>query len=494
MITAMKLILPTSSATNQPRNLFRLICFIVIGYLLITSQLACADDKSDRPNFVFILADDLAWNDTSFAMDPNDPLSKSDYIETPNLNRLASEGMVFSHAYAPAPLCTPTRRSIQFGMTPARQKGTEFLGSFDPAPHLSIAQMLKKIDPDYACAHFGKWGEVMTGIFQDRSTEEPGLPHNLAYDISDGRTGNMTGTYYHQRLNKENYHRNFKNEIYDDPKLTFSVSERASRFLKDQKKSRKPFYLQVSYYAVHTAAQSKKETFEKYSKKGPIPVQASDGIAPMTDDMDQGIGMILDTLRSLGLDENTYVIFTSDNGGEVLPPKYLSTEDKTRLPRNHPLRESKHWLYEGGIRVPFIVAGPGIRAGSHSSEPIVGYDLWTTLYDLAGGEFEISDEVDAISITAALFEVNEGKLKRPEPGIVFHRPKSFIQPVSALRKGDYKLVVHWETGEKELYDLSSDIGESNDIASKQPDIADALYSALVAYLKSVEAEGAEYYQ
>ncbi|MBK1876123.1 sulfatase-like hydrolase/transferase [Pelagicoccus mobilis] len=447
------------------------------------------EGKSSRPNFIFILADDLGWSDTSVAMDPADSRSRSDYIETPNLEKLASNGVVFSNAYSPAPLCTPTRRSIQFGMTPARQHGTEFLGTFDPAPHLSIAQMLKKIDPAYYCVHFGKWGSVFTGTFPDAESHKPGLPDRLGYDASDGKTGNNTGVYYHQRLQAADHHRNFKTEVLDDPKLTFSVSERACRFLKEQNESERPFYMQVSYYAVHTAAKARLATLEKYKKKGLIPVQASDGIAPMTEDMDDGIGMILDTLTALGLDENTFVFFTSDNGGEVLPEKYRSELERDRLDRSHPLRGSKHSLYEGGIRVPFIVSGPGVPKGSHSLESIVGYDLWSTLYDLAGGAFPISGEIDAASFRSLLLDPEGGSIERPGPGLVFHRPKNKTEPQSALRAGKYKLIVNWDTRGVELFDLDEDPDESNDLSIVFPQVRRRMLLELIAYLEAVEAEG-----
>ena len=448
--------------------------------------------KKESPNFIFILADDLGWNELSVRMDPRNPLSRSNYIESPNIEKLASEGMVFSNAYAPAPLCTPTRRSIQFGMTPARQKGTEFESQFNPAPHLSIAQMLKKIDDEYVAAHFGKWGEVIVGTRQNPESEKPGLPDRLGYDFSDGKTGNKTGIYY-SRNDTANYHRNFVCEPYGDPKLTFSVTKRACAFIENQKATGKPFYLQVSYYAIHTAAQARPATMQKYAQKGPIPVQASDGIAPMIDDMDTAIGMILNTLKNLELEETTYVFFTSDNGGEAMPENFI---DHTRFPRNMPLKKEKQWLYEGGIRVPFIARGPNIAARSHSSEPIVGYDLWMTLFDLANGDFEVSEEVDAVSLKNALFGIDGGVIKRPEPGIVFHRPKdlwAWPGSFSAIRKGDYKLVVNWRTGEKFLYNVSLDISESYNLSLEKPELTKQLYSGLVDYLTKVEAEGEKFY-
>jgi len=471
--------------------------FLSLLFLIFLEFCSFANDSNPnsektKPNFIFILADDLGWNELSVKMDPRNPLSKSNYIESPNLEQLANQGVVFSNAYSAAPLCTPSRRSILFGMTPARQNGTEFVSTFDPTPHLSIPQMLKKIDKDYVAAHYGKWGKVIVGNLKDPESEKPGYPDRLGFDFSDGRTGNKTGTYY-SRKDTANYHRNFKCEPYDDPKLTFSITNRACDFLKKQKESETPFYLQVSYYAIHTAAQARPETIKKYEKKGPIPVQASDGIAPMIEDMDAGIGMILETLRELDLEKNTYVFFTSDNGGEAMPEKFI---DHTRFRRNMPLKKEKQWLYEGGIRVPFIAWGPMIAKGSHSPEPIVGYDLWMTLYDLAGGKFKVSSEIDAVSLKNALFGIESGVLERKDPGIVFHRPKDqwgWPGSYSAIRKGDYKLVVDWRKGEKFLYNVSLDISESYDLAKEKPAIKENLFVGLTNYLKEVKADGEEYY-
>lgn len=466
--------------------------FLIIMEFFSYAQNGKSNSEIVKPNFIFILADDLGWNELSIEMDPRNPLSKSTYIESPNLEWLAEDGIVFSNAYCSAPLCTPSRRSILFGMTPARQKGTEFVSQFDPAPHLSIPQMLKKINKDYVTAHYGKWGEVIVGNRKDPESEKPGYPDKLGFDYSDGKTTNKTGTYY-DRDDKDNYYRNFKCEAAEDPKLTFSITNRACDFLKQQKKSNNPFYLQVSYYAIHTAAQARLETMKKYEEKGPIPIQASDGIAPMIEDMDAGIGMILDTLEELGLEENTYVFFTSDNGGEKLPNDLI---DHSKFKRNMPLRKEKQWLYEGGVRVPFIVRGPKITPGIHSAEPIVGYDLWMTLYDLAGGEFKVSSEIDGISFKNALLEIDGGNLKRRKPGIIFHRPKrQFTWPgtYSAIRRGDYKLVVDWETEEKFLYKVSLDISERYNLADENRRLTKKLYKSLVNYLKEVDADGKMYY-
>jgi len=461
---------------------------------------ATETSTSVPPNIIFILTDDQGWADLNLPMDPAVPEGACSYFHTPNMDRLAGKGMRFSSGYSSAPLCTPTRRSIQFGMTPARQRGTEFIGDFSPKGHLSIPQALKRANPSYRCAHFGKWGEVISGTwkkhpeiagYQESDPDTEANPTAMGYDESDGLTSNGTGTFYHPTYRPKDAHRNWICEPDADPKRTFSVTRRSIAFMDRQVREKHPFYLQVSYYAIHTAYQARQATLDKYAGKGEPPRQVMAGIAPMLDDLDTGVGQLLDAIDKLGIGENTYVFFSSDNGGE---PGRMPAERQSQPARNHPLRMTKQYLYEGGIRVPFIVRGPGVKAGAVCREPVAQYDLLPTFYDLAGGREPLPAEIDGGSLRPLLEDPASGAVKRMMTGLVFHRPLLKAQPHSAFRVGDFKLVITWsgpwQIARHELFNLAKDIGEKQNLAETMPGKADEMSATLIAYLKSVNAETA----
>lgn len=425
-----------------------------------------------KPNIILILTDDQGWTDTSVQMKADMPDSKSDYYQTPALERLAKMGMVFSSAYSPAPVCTPTRCSIQWGKTPARLKNTGHYRSarknFDN--EVSIAQAIKAVDPKYATAHFGKWGG------QKPSPEQAG------YDYSDGDTNNYNGDW---RSIKD------KRPIpVDDPKQIFSMTERANKFIEDQVRANQPFFIQVSHYALHVQHRALKETIEKYRK---LPAgkkcMAEDyqdpppGLnhwileyAAMIENLDSGLAGIMEKVEKLGIADNTYIIFFSDNGGSFRG--------------NEPLRGQKSELWEGGIRVPMVVRGPGIKPGTYCDEPVAGWDFLPTFIDLVGGSAkDLPEYLDGGSLRP-LFE-NKGKVHRPLDGLVFHFPDFQGDSVSAIRMGDYKLVKDWETFEIYLYNLSNDIGEKSDLKVKDPQRAEDMHKRLNNYLDMVDAEKAE---
>jgi arylsulfatase A len=453
------------------------------------------------PNIVFILADDQGWADLNTPMDPDVPGGSCAYFHTPNLDRLAAEGMRFPSGYASAPICTPTRRSIQFGMTPARQRGTQFVSeTFSPKGHLSIPQALRRANPAYRCAHFGKWGEVMSGTwkknpeivgYDESDPESEANPQAMGYAESDGLTGNGTGTFYHPTYRPKDTHRNYVCEPDSDPKRTFSVTRRAVGFMERCASEKKPFYLQVSYYAIHLALQALPATIEKYKDRGEPPRQVLAGIAPMLEDLDTGVGQVLQAIDRLGLADNTYVFFSSDNGGSPFPPAMAR---KDLLSRNHPLKGAKQQLDEGGIRVPFIVRGPGVAAGTVCREPVAQYDLLPTFYALAGGREPLPEEIDGGDLGPLLRGGGAGAdIRRATPGLVFHRPQVGRRD-SVLRQGDFKLILGWSgpwrIARRELYDLSQDIGEKNNLAEAMPEKVAAMEAALVGYLQAVNAETA----
>jgi arylsulfatase A-like enzyme len=416
------------------------------------------------PNIILILTDDQGWSMMSSRMHPDIPESATAGLHTPAMDRLAREGMRFTSGYSPGPLCTPTRRSIQNGMTPARQRGTEFKSEWVPAAHLTMARALKQADPTYVCAHFGKWGEDMISS-----------PEQCGYDASDGMTTNGTGGAGSDR---------FADAVQEDPKLITTLTRRATDFMAAQAKAQRPFYLQLSHYAVHRQVQASKATNDKYLAQGKPTRQFTPTFAAMMEDLNTGLTQLLDEVDRLGIAGSTYIVFTADNGGNQT---YEGTDASLPL-NNHPLRMGKQSLYEGGIRVPFIVRGPGVKPGSVSHEPVAGFDLLPTFYDLAGGKTPLPLDIDGGSFRAPLEHAGEGRVQRSLPGLVFHRPHHAPLPLSTLRIGDLKLVVNWKTGDKALFDLSKDIGEANNLATMMPEKTSELFETLSAYLKSVNAE------
>ena len=430
-----------------------------------------------KPNIILVLTDDQGWTDTSVPMMRGRPDSRSDFYRTPALERMAKEGMVFSSAYAPAPTCTPTRGSIQFGKTPARLRQTvvhDVLAAsrgIDCHNEVAIPQMMKAADPRYVTGHFGKWGFP------------PRRPDHAGYDVTDGHTNNGDGDW----LSKKDG----RGLPADDPKRICSLTKRATAFMAECVRARRPFFMQVSHYALHVQHQALAETVAKYRTlprgtkctakdyADPPPPQNAWMLlyAAMIENLDTGLGTLLETIDDLGIADSTYVIFTSDNG--------------SGFRGNAPLNGGKASLWEGGIRVPTVVRGPGVKAGCQCDVPIAGWDFFATISDLIGNARPLPGGIDGGSLRPLFEKGNAGKVERPAEGLVFHFPWYGNLPMSAIRLGDYKLVKNLNTGETRLFNLAKDIGESTDLAKAMPEKAEALHKRLTDYLKAVDAETIE---
>ncbi len=450
-------------------NLFR------AAVLVFSSALAGAAAVAAPPNFIFILADDLGWTNLSVALDDRVPGARSDFHETPALEKLARRGLRFAQGYAPDALCCPTRRSIQFGQTPTRQGDDRFPARYEPVKgaRLTIPRALKAADPRYRTAHYGKW-DLRSDIF----------PEDLGYDESDGNTGNRHGDMSGKDDKWSAHHTN------TDPKRIVTLTDRAVNFVRRQHAAGAPFFLQLSHYATHVDMQSRPETLAKYEAKPPGRLHREPSWAAMLEDLDSGIGRLLDEVDRLGLAGSTYVIFMADNGGVEAVPQLrnkMAHPSEDAVPRrNHPLRGGKWTLYEGGLRVPFIVAGPGVKAGARCDVPVVGWDLLPTLADLAGYRGTLPADLDGGSFRSLLAD-GTGRVARPREEFVFHRYATGY-PHSALRVGDLKLVKVWKTEALELYDLKNDLGETTNLATLQPEKTAELHARLMTLLKSVDAE------
>lgn len=448
----------------------------ILTLLFLPFFLGCkssmVNQTNKSPNFIIILADDQGWNGTSVQMTDNEIQSKSDYHQTPNIEALSNKGMRFSSAYASAPVCSPSRYSIQFGQTPARLKmirvgmNTNHIDHLTP---LTIPKLLKKINSNYTTAHFGKWGIDVNPSF-------------LGYDQSDGITGNKDGVFNHKSNKKQ-----WKNTISDDPKKIFSTTKSAIDFVESQAKSKTPFFLQVSHYAVHSDIMMRKETLKKYQNIDRGLYQNHAGFAAMTEDLDSGVGILLDRVRELGLESNTYIIYTSDNGAvPVMPPKSMYTNGS-----NYPLSRGKWDAMEGGIRVPFIISGPEIMAGSESAIPITFSDLLPTIVELAGGTTFNKTNLDGGSFKNILNNSGKGVINRFSEGLIFHVPYengiALKRAHSAIIIDNFKLIKFYDNNELLLFNINKDISEDNNLASIFPEKLKKLEGALDSYLNQVKA-------
>ncbi|HVW62283.1 MAG TPA: sulfatase [Puia sp.] len=433
--------------------------------------------KGKHPNFIFILTDDQGWTCVSEMMDDRYPSSKSDYYETPNIDKLGDGGMRFTNGYAPDALCTPSRRSIQFGQTDIRTGNIRFQEHYDPKTNqwLTIPHLLKSIDPAYRTAHYGKW-DLRAGFF----------PEDLGYDESDGNTGNSNGDVMTDKSTKFT-------QIYvnNDPKRTPTLTARALNFMQRQTKAGNPFYLQVSFYATHVDMETTKKSYKKYQEKEKGRIHDNAGWAGMLADLDEGIGRIADEVGKLGIGDNTYIILMSDNGSvEFLPPVSNRLDPPSTFSkhmRNYPLRGGKWALYEGGIRVPMIIKGPGVRPHVYCHVPVTGYDILPTISDLAGNAHALPDYLDGASIRPLFGNPGGGTVRRSGNALYFHRYAGGY-PHSVVIDGNYKLIKFWKTNKEELYDLGKDVGETHDLAAEQPAKVKELDGKLMDYLTRMHAE------
>lgn len=432
-----------------------------ITALLVTIWLASVSRSADKPNIIFMLSDDQGWNGLSVAMHPNLPGSKGEIFHTPNLEKLAAQGMRFSSAYAPAPVCSPTRISIQTGKSPAQLHWTKAAPAVPNQrmvePRLikdlasgetTIAELLK--EAGYATAHYGKWHIAGDG------------PGAHGYDEHDGDTGNENA---------------FK---FTDPNPVdiFGMAERAAKFMQKSLAANQPFYIQLSWNALHAPELAMKATQAKYEKLavGNNPKQVA--TAAITEDLDSGVGKVLEAVDRLGLSDNTFVFYMSDNGSGGGS-------------KRGGLSGGKGSVWEGGIRVPLIVRGPGVAANSWCDVPVVGYDWLPTFCSMAGlSETELPETSEGGNIIGLLTNNGLGTVKRAREELVFHFPhyQSDDGPHSAIRLGDLKLLYFYEDERVSLYDLSKDISERNDLAKQMPRETELLKTRLTSYLTAVHAQ------
>jgi arylsulfatase A-like enzyme len=424
---------------------------------------------AQKPNIILILADDLGWAELG--------CYGNRFNETPNLDRLAAKGMRFTQAYASAPVCSPYRASLMTGQYPARIGMTNYLQP-DDTNHLStdyttIAEMLKSAG--YATAIIGKWH--LTGYASSGVKEVPPAMHGFDETIVSESEGIAGGSYFHP------YHFNPKIEkrLPDKEYLTDRQNLEAVEFIDRHRKH--PFFLYLSHYAVHTRLVGKPQLVQKYSQKpgagkGPKAPRNNVHLAAQLESIDEGVGMIMEKLEQLHLAENTIIIFASDNGGE------------SRVTSNAPLREGKSTLYEGGIRVPFIISWPGrIKPRAVCDTPTMSIDFYPTLAQMAAAKTDPAQKIDGLSIMPLLKDPSAA-LDRDT--LYWHYPLAkphFLggRSCGAIRKNDFKLLEFFDDSHLELHNLADDIGERNNLAEKMPSETKELHQLLQQWRKSLKS-------
>jgi arylsulfatase A-like enzyme len=451
-----------------------LLAFALCGVLV---ECACAGEAPRKPNIVLIFADDLGWKDVGWNNDGG-------FIETPNLDRLKSQSMTFTSAYASAGNCAPSRACMLSGKYTPRHgvfavddtdRGPKDKFRLVPIPNnqqlkpefVTMAEALKA--QGYVTGHFGKWhlGSDAKGTG----------PRQQGFDVSP-RELVPAGT-----------------GAEDDPKKMFSITRAAIDFIETNRS--RPFFAFVSHHAVHTALAARSATLAKFREKAKN--AASPHVkalyAACIADMDDTVGMLLKKLTELDLDKNTLVIFTSDNGG-------------TGPSLNEPLRGAKGGYYEGGIREPFLARWPGIiKPGSTCDTPIINVDLYPTF--IAASDGKPAGDLDGVSLVplfkggskldrAAMFWHFPGYLDNPVPR--GRDPVFRTRPISVIRKGDWKLHLYHEewlldggrsalatNRAVELYNIKTDIGERTDLANQETARRDELLDDLLAWIEKTKA-------
>lgn len=434
----------------------------VLAVTVVAAAWSAGHAVGAQPNIILMLSDDQGWDGLSVAMAPGDAAGRGDPWHTPCLERMAAQGMRFSCAYAPSPVCSPTRISLQTGRSPAALHWTKAAPA-EEGHLLAEPRLVKRISADevtigevlraagYATAHYGKWH--ISG----------GGPGDHGYDEHDGDTGNEQA------------------ERFTDPNPVdiFGMAERAEAFMQRSRQAGKPFFIQLSWNALHAAHNARQATLAKYAR-----LTGTDGrdkrtaVYAITEDLDEGVGRVLDAVDRHGLADTTYVIYMSDNGAGGGG-------------RRGGLSGGKGSVWEGGIRVPFIVRGPGVEAGSWCHVPIVGYDLFPTFCDWAAVPADARPTVlEGGSIAGLVAGGGQGQVLRPREELLFHFPhyQSGHTPHSAIRVGDLKLIRFYEDDSVKLFDLQADRSERNDLAEERPDVAAALRTRLDAVLAAVDAQ------
>ena len=461
---------------RNPRTRYKLSLLVFSFILVHFSSLA------EKPlNVVFFLIDDLGWMDIG--------ANGSNYYKTPHIDQLAKEGMRFTNGYAACNVCSPTRAAIMAGKYPARLLLTQWLpsGRWDakknklqearylsnlPLEEFTVAEALR--EGGYKTAFMGKWH---LGPLPYYYPEHQGFDINVA-----GRDYGAPGSYWYPfegswRIPTTDL-KVFKEspiEGQEGDYLTDRLMEEGDKFIREN--SEKPFFLMMSLYAVHSPLQGKPGKVARYEKVPEEQRQGDPRYAAMVETVDDGVGRLMTALREKEIEENTLVIFTSDNGG------------MSKATDNSPLRANKGSNYEGGLRVPVIVKWPGVtEPGSISDEPVISTDFYPTILGATGLPKRPLQHVDGVDLSSVL----KGRSRIDRQSLFWHyphynqHPQNF--PATVIRKGHWKLIEILDTGELELYNLALDVGEQNNLADVHSGLAQSLLAEMRAWRAEVNAD------
>lgn len=451
-------------------------------------------EAPEKPNVLFIIADDYGYHDLSSR--------GSDYYETPHLDRLAGQSMVFTNGYTAGRVCSPARASIMSGKSPARHGITDWIGAKTGTDWREQGRHSKLLPPDYV-DHLPHEYEILPEAMKAEGYQtffagkwhlggEGSYPEDHGFDINQGgfeAGGPYTGGYFSPFDNPK---------MKDHPEekgmsLPEKLAKETSRFIKQHKDT--SFFAFLSFYAVHAPIQTTQRNWKKYRDKADslgiaergfemdyfLPlrqVQDNPVYAGLVEHMDEAVGSVMETLRAEGLDDNTIVIFTSDHGGVAAGDDYATS--------NRPLRGGKGYQYEGGLRVPYVINVPWLNhEGTENHTPVTGTDFYPTILDLVGADLQPDQHPDGLSLVPLLN--GETIAERP---LIWHYPHYGNQggrPSSAIREGKWKLIRYHADSSEVLYNLEEDLEERVDQQDEHPEVAGELGSKLSDYLSETNA-------
>lgn len=463
---------------------------LIVILLVILNGCTQKEVTKTKPNVLFILADDYGYHDLS--------CMGSQYYETPNIDRIANEGMIFTDGYATCQVCSPSRASIMSGKFPARHGITDWIGAWTgekratagkhnqlftpeyvhnlPHDYTTLPEAMK--EAGYITFFAGKWHIGGKGSW----------PTDHGFDINKGGwdVGSPRGGYFAPWKNP-----NLESGP-DGENLSMRLAKETVNFIKENKDT--SFFAYLSFYAVHGPIQTTQEKWAKYRQKAEdlgiaetgfkmgrfLPfrhVQDNPVYAGLVEAMDDAVGVVLNALEELDIDENTIVVFTSDNGGVAAGDAFSTS--------NLPLRAGKGCQFEGGIREPYFIKVPGLAQGQKCSAPVTGTDFYPTLLELVGADLKPEEHLDGVSLAPLLN--GETIAERP---LIWHYPHYSGhggEPSSIIREGEWKLIHYYADGREELYNLKNDLGETTDVTKDNSELAKQLSEKLFTYLNEVGA-------